>query len=205
MPRIPATTNAQSTFLRAFRTSPTGPAPDQWPSPAVFRRWLRRPAFATALRSLRDALRTQADFHLASAAAQAVQGLATQPELAPQDFRRLAELLRLAHQRQRFPTEAKLASPATFDLRDEILDLEATLESFREERERKARHPAGPAAPQDEHKEEHDDDNDDSEDDDSFEADDPDEDLEADCAAELERLRALANPARPPAAPANAP
>src|SRR5438046_4833789 len=71
MPRIHGTTNAMTTFLRAFRQSPAGPPPDQWPAPAVLRRWLRRPAFQQALVSLRHVLHFRAEFHLAAAAAQA--------------------------------------------------------------------------------------------------------------------------------------
>jgi len=33
MPRITGTTDAQTTFLRAFRHNPTGPAPADWPTP----------------------------------------------------------------------------------------------------------------------------------------------------------------------------
>lgn len=66
MPRIPETTDAQSTFLRAFRT-PAGPS--QWPAPAILRRWLRQPPFLRAMNSLLETLRFQSDFQLGIAAA----------------------------------------------------------------------------------------------------------------------------------------
>jgi hypothetical protein len=112
MPRIRGTNNRQTTFLRAFRTSPTGPAADQWPSPALLRKWLRRPAFARALDTVLAALRFQTDFHLASAAAIAARAL-SDPNSPPdeQTTKRIAELLRLAHLRQRFPTLARPNAP----------------------------------------------------------------------------------------------
>ena len=61
MPRIDGTTNAQTTFLRAFRNNPAGPPPDEWPAPAVLRRWLRRPCFQQALTTLREVLRFRAE------------------------------------------------------------------------------------------------------------------------------------------------
>src|ERR1044071_1098054 len=101
MPRIEGTTNAQSTFLRSFRSSPTGPAPSDWPTPAILRRWLRRPSFRKSLSSVQRALHFQADFHLASAATQAASRFATHDSgLSTQDLERL---LRLSHLRQRFP------------------------------------------------------------------------------------------------------
>lgn len=48
MPDIPGTSRAQTLFLRAFRKSPTGPTPDQWPSPAILRRWRRKPTMNSA-------------------------------------------------------------------------------------------------------------------------------------------------------------
>src|SRR4051794_11489520 len=70
------TTRAQTKFLRAFRTHPFGPPPDAWPSPAILRRWLRRPGFHRAFLDLRTAIRMQADFQLAAASAQAAHQLA---------------------------------------------------------------------------------------------------------------------------------
>ncbi|MCW3005270.1 MAG: hypothetical protein JWQ20_4568 [Conexibacter sp.] len=143
MPRITGTSNAQTTFLRLFRTHPAGPPPETWPNPALLRRWLRRPAFVTALNSLREALRFQVDFHLAAAAAQAAQRLTTPGEspLTTLDLRRLSELLRLAHLRQRFPAAtaaAPTASPATFALRAEIEELEECIDAFQQDRDARA-------------------------------------------------------------------
>ncbi|MFI5381408.1 MAG: hypothetical protein ACHRHE_19090 [Tepidisphaerales bacterium] len=107
MSKIAGTTNAQTTFLRAFRTAPGGPTPDQWPSATILRRWLRRPAFVRAIASVRDALRFQADFHLASAATAASATLAgpNPPESTP-EVHRLSNLLRLAHLRDRFASQS---------------------------------------------------------------------------------------------------
>src|SRR6266566_3743753 len=100
MPNVNGTTNKQTLFLRAFRTRPTGPAPADWPSPAILRKWLRKPAFVKALHSLQEALRFQTDFHLANAATNAARKFAAQDsELTTQDLNRL---LRHAHLRQRF-------------------------------------------------------------------------------------------------------
>jgi hypothetical protein len=130
MTPIPGTTRAQTVFLRAFRTNPAGPAHADWPTPAILRRWLRRPAFAAALKSLRNTFRFQVDFHLASAAAHAAQQLTQHSELSTQH----CSLLRLAHLRQRFPAKNSVASPATFAQREEIEDLEAELQEIRDAR-----------------------------------------------------------------------
>jgi hypothetical protein len=118
MPNIPGTTRAQTSFLRAFRQNPAGPAPADWPSPAILRRWLRRPAFRRALQSVQDVLAFQADFHLTVAATHAARKLiATDDAASPlthQDVRQLTQLLRLAHLRQRFPADGNLQSPASF-------------------------------------------------------------------------------------------
>jgi hypothetical protein len=100
MPNVKGTTNKQTLFLRAFRTHPAGPAPADWPSPAILRKWLRKPAFVKALHSLQEALRFQTDFHLSNAATNAARKFAAQDsELTTQDLNRL---LRHAHLRQRF-------------------------------------------------------------------------------------------------------
>ena len=104
MPRIEGTTNAQTAFLRAFRTNPSGPLPGDWPSPAILRRWLRRPAFGRALASLREAMRFRAQFHLANAANQAAEVLhdpVQRDALSSQQVRTLFELLRADVIRQR--------------------------------------------------------------------------------------------------------
>src|SRR5437016_1673293 len=120
MPDANPITRTQTLFLRAFRNSPAGPTPDQWPSPSILRRWLRSRAFVTALNSIRDALRFQLDFQLAAAAAQAAQILAAPgAQFSQLDLKRLSDLLRLAHLRQRFPVELKLDSPATFSMQQE--------------------------------------------------------------------------------------
>jgi DNA-directed RNA polymerase specialized sigma24 family protein len=112
MPRIPGTTNAQTTFLRAFRSNPAGPPPADWPTPSLLRRWLRRPAFCRALDSLQRAHRFRADFLLTTAATHAAERLNDQAGALADDPRRLAELLRLAHVRHRFAdTPATPAAP----------------------------------------------------------------------------------------------
>jgi hypothetical protein len=106
MPRIKGTSSTMNTFLRAFRQNPAGPPPDQWPSPAILRRWLRRPAFQQALISLRKVLQFRAEFHLAAAAANAAHTLhSTAPTQESQSHKRLIDLLRLSHLRLRFPIE----------------------------------------------------------------------------------------------------
>src|SRR5438477_10841351 len=115
MPDIPGTTRAQTIFLRAFRSNPFGPPPDAWPSPAILRRWLRKPGFHRAFLDLRTAIRAAADFHLAAASAQAAHRLAqaqdpanpaaTTNEWTARDY---LGALRLAHLRQRFPTDPPL-------------------------------------------------------------------------------------------------
>jgi hypothetical protein len=176
MPDIKGTNRAQTLFLRSFRKSPTGPAPEDWPSITLLRRWLRKPAFRTALDSLREALRFHADFQLTIGASQAVQTLVSTPNaaLAPQDVRKLAELLRLAHLRQRFhAAQPALASPANFKLRDEIAELEEASQAFRHDREHpEDAPPADPKAQADR------------------------DTYERDLNQELQRLKSLVNPAR---------
>jgi hypothetical protein len=135
MPRIPGTSNAQSAFLRTFRSNPAGPPPEEWPAPAVLRRWLRRPAFQDALVTLREVLRFRTEFHLTAAAAQAAQRLQSNPSQDPavsaQDYKRLLDLLRLTHTRQRFPVkDPDLRIPSCYNsdgeriYRDDELDEE---------------------------------------------------------------------------------
>jgi hypothetical protein len=107
MPRPEGTTYRQTTFLRSFRDSLAGPPPDAWPSPAILRRWLRKPAFRRALQSVQSALRLQTDFLVVSTAANAARSLDS-PQASPH----LANLLRLAHLRQRFPADAPPPEPA---------------------------------------------------------------------------------------------
>ena len=108
MPRIEGTTNAQTKFLRAFRTDPHGPSVDKWPSPAVLRRWLRRPGFCDAMASIRDAMRYQADFQLLAASASAAHGLHTSISTGEPEAKRMkvmGDLMKLAHVRERFAPE----------------------------------------------------------------------------------------------------
>jgi len=135
----PKATRAQNLFLKAFRQDPAGPPSQEWPAPAVLRRWLKNDNFRQTLADIRDALRFQADFPLASAAASSARTLqaavapiaiaatsavaatsaaatptnstATAPDLERQ-LKSLTGLLRLAHLRQRFATDAQPATTA---------------------------------------------------------------------------------------------
>jgi hypothetical protein len=104
---------AQTNFLRAFKTEPFGPSALHWPSPAVLRRWLRRPGFLKAMKTIREAMRYQADFQLLSAASAASQVLHTliaagDSEVPKTQIQALSDLLKLAHLRERFaPPEPK--------------------------------------------------------------------------------------------------
>jgi hypothetical protein len=108
MSRIKGTTERQTLFLRAFRTHQSGPPPELWPSPAIFRRWMRRPTFARAVDSLLDAVRLQTDFHLAFAALHSARQVACSaaappnPDVPAPKLPDPNQLLRLAHLRQRF-------------------------------------------------------------------------------------------------------
>src|SRR6476660_5571822 len=104
MPDIPGTSRAQTNFLRAFVKNPSGPPADAWPSPAILRRWLRRPRFRSALNSVQLSIRFQTDFHIASAATSAARNL-DNPN-APASAKQLENILRLAHLRQRFNATA---------------------------------------------------------------------------------------------------
>ena len=97
MPRI---SDRQQSFLRAFVNNPSGPAAEDWPSPAILRRWLRRPRFRAALNSVQLCIRFQTDFHIASAATSAARNLDNAD--APPTPRQLENILRLSHLRQRF-------------------------------------------------------------------------------------------------------
>ena len=128
MPRIKGTTDAQSKFLRAFHTSPDGPAPADWPSPAVLRRWLRHPEFLRAFNSLQSTVRAQADFQLRAASASAIRSLATLLAAAPnaesqKQFKTLCDFVRLAHQRERFAPQSLPAPPTP------VAELKAMLRS----------------------------------------------------------------------------
>ncbi len=117
MANVPGTTRAQTLFLRSFAKSPHGPSPDQWPSPAVLRRWMRRPRFRTALQSLRDTYRFEADLQLARAASITLHKFneSTAVQHDPPSTQHLREILRLSHARQRFapPDPAPQTPPAS--------------------------------------------------------------------------------------------
>jgi hypothetical protein len=111
MPRITGTTDTQTKFLRSFRTSPFGPGVEDWPSAAILRRWLRKPAFVAALRSLQTAMRCQADFQLLSAAAAGAHVLHTSITAGNSDdshkqIKAMSGLLKLAHLREKFASQS---------------------------------------------------------------------------------------------------
>ena len=132
---MPGTTCAQTIFLRAFRLQPTGPTPDQWPSPAILRRWLRKPTIRRALASVQEALRLQSDFHLASAATRASAQLASLPEPSPdqspsESIDTVESILRLAHVRQRFAA-IESRQDTTQTLADELATAQSELTDLR--------------------------------------------------------------------------
>jgi hypothetical protein len=115
--------------VRRFRDNPLGPPLDQWPPAAVLLRWLRRKKFRYAMQEVRDALRFQADLHLASAAARAAGALqdgvgttgATQnPGEQSQERARqvhaLVGLLRLSHMRTRYTVDPPPPPPRGLNL-----------------------------------------------------------------------------------------
>jgi hypothetical protein len=104
MPRISGTTDNATSFLRAFRKNPAGPPPEQWPSPAILRQWLRRPSFRAALKSIQETLLLQADFHLATAATRAALTMIDphDPQSEIRNPKSAMNVLRLSHLRQRF-------------------------------------------------------------------------------------------------------
>ena len=126
------TTRAQTLFLRAFHKHPHGPPPDLWPSPAVLRKWLRRPAFRRALMSLRDANRFRSAHHLSRSAAEAstlLHGyLQNEPgfELEDQQVSFLSNLLRLSQSADRFDPPHRAPKPAT----QPLVEQAATLQSL---------------------------------------------------------------------------
>ena len=104
---IKGTTRAQTIFLRACAKHPYGPPADVWPSPVILRRWLKRPGFCDAMNSILRALRYQADFHLAAAAATGAHHLHQTLQVGEADTARkqiesLVQLLRMSHIRHRF-------------------------------------------------------------------------------------------------------
>jgi hypothetical protein len=111
MPRIDGCNNHQSAFLRSFITNPAGPAPKDWPSPAVLRRWLRRPRFRAAFESIQSTLRLQEGFLLTSVSNSALRALDITTS-SPDHVRHTLSLLRLSHLRHRFDATNTLSAPS---------------------------------------------------------------------------------------------
>ena len=116
MSDISGTSRAQTRFLRAFRKNPAGPPPDQWPSPVILRRWLKRRGFCSAMNSILRALRYQADFHLTAAAASGAHLLhesvhGNDPNVVRKQVDALVALLRFSHLRARFGETLYVAPP----------------------------------------------------------------------------------------------
>ena len=111
MPDIEGTSRAQTNFLRAFVKNPAGPPPKEWPSPAILRRWLRRPRFRAAFESIQSTLRLQEGFLLTTASNSALRALdlSTSP---PDHVRHTLALLRLSHLRHRFDAANAPEPPA---------------------------------------------------------------------------------------------
>src|SRR5688500_17300650 len=98
MSRIEGTTSLQTKFLRAFKTHPDGPPPELWPSPAVFRNWLRPPAFRTRPQAIVAAVRCPTHPRRALAADRSAAHLATSAAHdSTQDKQDNHLLLRLHH------------------------------------------------------------------------------------------------------------
>jgi hypothetical protein len=121
MPDMKNTTRAQTLFLRAFRQDPAGPPANEWPSPVVLRRWLKRPGFCGAMNSILRAMRYKADFHLTAAAASGANllhgaVLGGDPSEARKHIESLIHLLRMNHIRQRFAEPLPQAPPTDRDL-----------------------------------------------------------------------------------------
>ncbi|HLL88284.1 MAG TPA: hypothetical protein VK324_03180 [Tepidisphaeraceae bacterium] len=130
--------------MKAFRTHPDGPPPDCWPSPAILRRWLRRPTFRAALLSLRDTMRWQADLQLTAAAAVATHALQHAAAAVPtadleaataqqRSVTALTRLLRIYHLRQRFPAADPVPPPSAGEQADRgrsTEDLVAMMRTF---------------------------------------------------------------------------
>ncbi|HEV8293279.1 MAG TPA: hypothetical protein VGP94_15190, partial [Tepidisphaeraceae bacterium] len=113
MPRIAGCNDRQSSFLRAFHDHPAGPPPQHWPSPAILRRWLRKPRFRAALKSIHSTLRLQESFLLTAASNTALRTL-DPISSSPNLVRNTLTLLRLSHLRHRFETTSTppAAAPA---------------------------------------------------------------------------------------------
>src|SRR5437868_3691891 len=99
MPRLDGCNDRQSNFLRAFIKNPSGPPAKDWPSPAILRRWLRRPRFRAAFDSIQSTLRLQEGFLLTSAASSALRALDV-AQSSPDLIRHTLSLLRLSQLRR---------------------------------------------------------------------------------------------------------
>jgi hypothetical protein len=129
MADITGTTRAQTKFLRACTSDPWGLTGRDWPNAVTFRRWMRRQTFRKAVKSIRDALRFQADLHLTAASAVAAQTLSESIQSPPADEEKLARqrdqlkdlitLLKLVHARERFTAPREPAEPAPRPRRNE--------------------------------------------------------------------------------------
>jgi hypothetical protein len=75
MPKQPRMTNAQMDFLRNLRKHPNSLPLLAWPRATTLRKWMRRPRFRAAIRSLEGAFEVEARLLMAGAAAQAAMQL----------------------------------------------------------------------------------------------------------------------------------
>jgi len=112
MTTMKGTTRAQTIFLRSLKADPLGTAGVKWPSPVILRRWIRKPGFLAAMRSMRAALWYQADFQLLAAATAAAEALQTTVaggdyEQQTRQLAALGNLIKLAHLRQRFASSSE--------------------------------------------------------------------------------------------------
>ena len=113
----------QKAFLRKMRNDPDGLPQEQWPQAVVLRRWLRKPRFKRALKSLRETFAAEIDVMLAGAAARAAKRLQAMlaGESGGQDqeqrMQALMRVIRVAHLRakespRRRRNAVRMASPA---------------------------------------------------------------------------------------------
>jgi hypothetical protein len=120
------TTHAMTKFLRACSKNPLGPAPEDWPTATILRRWLRRKSFRRAFLTIQESHRLRSDFHLSAAgsyAAHSLELLTQNNTLATLDDQSKIEnqkskilsastVLRLSHLRQRFsPSDPSIENP----------------------------------------------------------------------------------------------
>jgi len=95
----------QKAFLRKMRNDPDGLPQEQWPQAVALRRWLRKPRFKRALKSLRETFAAEIDVMLAGAAARAAKRLQAMlaGESGGQDqeqrIQALVRVIRVAHLR----------------------------------------------------------------------------------------------------------